>query len=407
MSLSFEKKKPSGPLSVARARFAAAMVLLFSASTAWARVRWNFETPVTSTAHEIFHLQNLIFGVCVAIFVVVFGIMFYSIFAHRKSKGHKPATFHQSTTIEIIWTAIPFLILVAMAVPATATLLKMENTSGSALTVRITGYQWKWQYEYPAQGISFFSNLSTPTAQIENQEPKNKHYLLQVDHPLVLPVGEKIRFLITSKDVIHSWWVPSFAVKTDAIPGFMNQSWTKIQVPGTYRGQCTELCGLGHAFMPVVVKAVSQEDFAKWVAAQKALMVASAADATKTWTEADLLGHGKTVFAANCAACHQITGQGIAGTFPPLAGGKKFSAAASMMQKLRHRGFLTRGDRIVMGPVKNHLRIVLQGIPGTPMPSFASQLNDTDIAAVVTYERNSFGNHTGDVIEPSQVAALR
>ncbi len=407
MSLSFKKKKPSRPLNAAWARFAAAMALLLGVGTASARVRWNFQTPVTPMAHQIFHLQDIMFGVCVVIFVLVFGVMFYSIFAHRKSKGHKPATFHQSTTIEIIWTAVPFLILVAVAVPATATLIKMENTSDSALTVRITGYQWKWHYTYPAQGIGFFSDLSTPVAQIENQEPKGKHYLLQVDHPLVLPVGEKIRFQITSKDVIHSWWVPSFGVKTDAIPGFINQSWTEIDVPGTYRGQCTELCGMGHAFMPIVVKAVSQKDFQKWVTAQKALMVASAAGSGKTWTEAALLSHGKTVFAANCAVCHQMTGQGVPGTFPPLSAGKKFSAAPAMLQQLRGRGFLTKDGRIVMGPVKNHLSIVLQGIPGTPMPSFAGQLNDADIAAVVTYERNSFGNHTGDVIEPSQVAAVR
>ncbi|MHB8347573.1 MAG: cytochrome c oxidase subunit II [Acidiferrobacterales bacterium] len=407
MSLSFKNRKSSRPRTVAWARFAAALATLLGAGTASAGIRWNFQTPVTPMAHQIFHLQNIMFGVCVAIFVLVFGVMFYSIFAHRKSKGHKPATFHQSTTVEIIWTAVPLLILVAIAVPATATLVKMENTSDSALTVRITGYQWKWHYSYPAQGIGFFSDLSTPVAQIENQAPKNKHYLLQVDHPLVLPVGEKIRFQITSGDVIHSWWVPSFGVKTDAIPGFINQTWTEIEVPGTYRGQCTELCGMGHAFMPVVVKAVSQKDFQKWVTAQKALMVASAAGSTKTYSEADLLSHGKTVFAANCAACHQITGQGIPGTFPPLSAGRKFSATPAMLTQLRSRGFLTKGGRIVMGPVKNHLGIVLHGIPGTPMPSFAGQLSDTDIAAVVTYERNSFGNHTGDIIEPSQVAAVR
>ncbi len=407
MSLSFKNEKSSGLLTVARARFAAAMALLLGAGPASAGIRWNFQTPVTPIARQIYHLQDLMFGVCVVIFVIVFGVMFYSIFAHRKSKGHKPATFHQSTTIEVIWTVIPFVILVAVAVPATATLLKMENTSHSALTVRVTGYQWKWHYDYPAQGIGFFSDLSTPVAQIENQEPKDRHYLLQVDHPLVLPVGEKIRFQITAKDVIHSWWVPSFGVKTDAIPGFVNQSWAEIDVPGTYRGQCTELCGMGHAFMPVVVKAVSQADFKKWVAAQKALMVASAAGDNTTWTKADLLSHGKAVFVANCSACHQINGQGIAGTFPPLSAGKPFSAAPAMLQKLRHRGFLTAGGHVVMGPVKNHLRIVLHGIAGTPMPSFSGQLSNSDIAAVVTYERNAFGNHTGDVIQPAQVAVLR
>lgn len=400
-------KRLSGAATLFKARLIAGVGLLLFAGVAAADYAVNFPTPVTPIAQDIYSLQNQILMICAGIFVVVFGFMFYSIFAHRKSRGYKPAKFHESTTVEVIWTAIPFLILVAMAIPSTATLLKMEDTSNSDLTVKITGYQWKWQYEYPDQGISFFSNLSTPVPEIENQAAKDKHYLLEVDNPLVLPVGKKVRFLITANDVIHSWWVPSFGVKTDAIPGFVNETWTKIDAPGTYRGQCTELCGKDHGFMPIVVKAVSQDDFDKWVSAEKAQMVASAADSSKTWTKSDLLAQGEKVFASNCAACHQATGLGMSGTFPPLSAGKTFSASAELLKNLRSRGFLGKGNRIVMGPVKNHLDIVMNGIPGTAMQAFAKQLSDSDIAAVITYERNSFGNRTGDVIQPSQVKALR
>ncbi len=405
--MSISIKRLTGPATLTWARLIAGIGLLLFAGVAAADYAMNFPTPVTPTAKEIYNLQNIILVICAVIFVVVFGFMFYSIIMHRKSRGYKPAQFHESTTVEIIWTAIPFLILVGMAIPSTATLLKMEDTSKAALTVRITGFQWKWQYEYPDQGISFYSNLSTPTPEIENQAPKDKHYLLEVDHPLVLPIGEKVRFLITADDVIHSWWVPAFGVKTDAIPGFINESWAKIDVPGTYRGQCAELCGKDHGFMPIVVKAVSQEDFVKWVSDQKAQMVASADDTSKIWTKSELLAQGEKVFTANCAACHQATGTGMPGTFPPLAGGKTFSASAELMQNLRERGFLTKNNRIQMGPVKNHLDIVMNGIPGTAMQAFGKQLSDSDIAAVITYERNSFGNHTGDLIQPSQVKALR
>ncbi len=405
--MSISIKRLTGPATLTWARLIAGIGLLLFAGVAAADYAMNFPTPVTPTAKEIYNLQNIILVICAVIFVVVFGFMFYSIIMHRKSRGYKPAQFHESTTVEIIWTAIPFLILVGMAIPSTATLLKMEDTSKAALTVRITGFQWKWQYEYPDQGISFYSNLSTPTPEIENQAPKDKHYLLEVDHPLVLPIGEKVRFLITADDVIHSWWVPAFGVKTDAIPGFINESWAKIDVPGTYRGQCAELCGKDHGFMPIVVKAVSQEDFVKWVSDQKAQMVASADDTSKIWTKSELLAQGEKVFTANCAACHQATGTGMPGTFPPLAGGKTFSASAELMQNLRERSFLTKNNRIQMGPVKNHLDIVMNGIPGTAMQAFGKQLSDSDIAAVITYERNSFGNHTGDLIQPSQVKALR
>jgi len=373
--------KYSGPAT--RNSLIAGIALLLVSNLASAEYGLNFQKPVTAIGHEVYHLHMLIMMVCVVIGIVVFGAMFYSIFMHRKSRGHKAATFHESTTIEIIWTAIPFLILVGMAIPSTATLIKMYDDSAADLTIKITGYQWKWQYEYPEQGISFFSNLSTPRDQIENKAAKDEHYLLEVDNPLVLPVGKKVRFVVTGNDVIHSWWVPQLTIKRDAIPGFINDSWARIDEPGTYRGQCAELCGKDHGFMPIVVQAVSDDDFKKWASVKKAEMVASAADSKKVWTKDELMKHGEKVY-QTCAACHQPTGLGLPGVFPAL-----------------------KGSKIATGPVAAHLNIVMHGKPGTAMQAFASQLSDADIAAVVTYERNAFGNNTGDIVQPSQVKALR
>jgi cytochrome c oxidase subunit 2 len=375
--------KCSGPAARNSLIAGIASALLLVSNLASANYAVNFQKPVTAVAAEVYHLHMLIMMVCVGIGIVVFGAMFYSILMHRKSRGHKAATFHESTTIEIIWTAIPFLILVSMAIPSTAALIKMYDDSAPDLTIKITGYQWKWQYEYPEQGIKFFSNLSTPRDQIENKAPKDANYLLEVDNPLVVPVGKKIRFVVTGNDVIHSWWVPALAIKRDAIPGFINDSWTRVDEPGTYRGQCAELCGKDHGFMPIVVKAVSDDEFQKWTSVKKAEMVASAADSNKVWTKDELMKHGAQVY-QTCAACHQPTGLGLPGVFPAL-----------------------KGSKIVNGPVAGHLNIVMHGKPGTAMQAFANQLSDADIAAVVTYERNSFGNHTGDVIQPSQVKALR
>jgi cytochrome c oxidase subunit 2 len=373
--------KCSGPAK--RISLMSGIALLLVSTFASAEYGLNFQKPVTSVGGEIYNLHMLIMMVCVGIGIVVFGAMFYSIVMHRKSRGHKAATFHESTTIEIIWTAIPFLILVGMAVPSTATLIKMYDESASDVTIKITGYQWKWRYEYPDQDISFFSSLSTPRDQIENKAAKGKEYLLEVDNPLVVPVGKKVRFVLTANDVIHSWWVPQLAVKKDAIPGFINEAWTRVDEPGTYRGQCAELCGKDHGFMPIVVQAVSDEDFKKWASVKKAEMVASAADTGKTWSKDELMKRGEKVY-AQCAACHQPTGLGLPGVFPAL-----------------------KGSKIATGPVAGHLNIVMHGKPGTAMQAFAGQLNDADIAAVVTYERNAFGNNTGDVVQPSQVKALR
>jgi len=379
MSMTFVKRLP-GLLS----RLVLGLGLWLAVPAAFAEYGLNFPKPVTHIAHKILELHNLIIIICVVIFVVVFGFMFYSIYAHRKSRGHKAAQFHENTTLEVIWTIIPFVILVSMALPSTATLIEMSDTSKSDLTVKITAYQWKWKYDYPDQDFGFFSTLATPRDQIENKAKKNEHYLLEVDNPLVLPVGKKVRFLVTANDVIHAWWVPQLGVKRDAIPGFMNEMWTQIEEPGTYRGQCAELCGKDHGYMPIVVNAVSTDDFTKWVASQKDKAAADSAGGSKTWSQAELMDHGKKIYASTCAACHGAEGKGIPGVFPAIAGSK-----------------------IATGPVAAHLNIVLHGKPGTAMQAFQSQLKDADIASVVTFERNSFGNKAGDSVQPSQVKALR
>lgn len=360
------------------------ITLFLHASLAVAEYGLNFPTPVTAIAHEVYGLHMLIMWICVVIGVLVFGAMFYSIFAHRKSRGHKAAKWHESTTVEIIWTAVPFLILVGMAIPSTATLLKMEDTKTNAdMVVHITGYQWKWKYEYPGQDVSFFSTLSTPREQIENKAPKGKDYLLEVDNPMVIPVGKKVRLVLTANDVIHAWWVPQLGVKKDAVPGFINEMWTKVDQPGTYRGQCAELCGKDHGFMPIVVQAVSEEDYGKWISARKSEAQASAADAGKTMSKDDLMKRGEKVY-AQCVACHGDKGQGIPGVFPALTGSK-----------------------LTKGPVDAHIAIVMKGKPGTAMQAYAGQLNDADLAAVVTFERNALGNSTGDVVQPAQIKAKR
>ena len=362
--------------------------LWLAAPAVFAEYALNFQKPVTPVAHKILELHNMILLICVIIFVIVFGVMFYSIFAHRKSRGYKPAKFHDNATLEVVWTVIPFLILVSMAIPSTATLLEMSDTSKSDLTVKITGYQWKWKYEYPDQDVSFFSTLATPRDQIDNKTAKGEHYLLEVDNPIVVPVGKKVRFLVTANDVIHSWWVPQLGVKKDAIPGFINEFWTRVDETGTFRGQCAELCGKDHGFMPIVVNAVSPEDFTKWVAMQKNKAAAESAGGAKTWSKDELMEKGKKVYAATCAACHGPEGKGIPGVFPAL-----------------------EGSKVATGPVDEHIKTVLHGRAtgkfSAQMPAFAAQLSDTDAAAIVTFERNALGNKAGDVVQPSQVKALR
>ena len=360
----------------------AAWVAALLPTTARAELEWNLQPPVTPMASQMFDLHSYIFWICVAIFILVFGVMFYSIFKHRKSVGHQAAQFHENTTVEIVWTVIPFLILLFMAWPATKTVLAMKDTSAPDLTIKITGYQWKWGYDYVQDGFGFYSNLATPLSQIENREQKGPNYLLEVDNPMVVPVDSKVRLVITANDVLHSWWIPAFGVKQDAIPGFVRDTWFRADKVGTYRGQCVELCGKEHAFMPIVVEVKSKEDYAKWVGDQKQKLAVAADDPGKAWTGPELMAKGATVYAANCAACHQANGKGVAGAFPALDGSK-----------------------VVTGPPQDPIHIVLNGKPGTAMPAW-KQLSDADIASVVTYTRNSWGNKSGEVM-PAAVKAAR
>ncbi|WP_028229998.1 cytochrome c oxidase subunit II [Paraburkholderia mimosarum] len=344
----------------------------------------NFQPPVTRIASELYSLHMMMLLLCTVIFIGVFGVMFYSIYAHRKSKGHKAAHFHESTTVEIIWTVVPFIIVVLMALPATKAVVAMKDTSNADLTVKVTGYQWKWGYDYvkgPGEGINFLSTLSTPRSEVNNRVPITDTYLQEVDNPLVVPVNKKIRIITTANDVVHSWYVPAFGVKQDAIPGFVRDTWFKADKVGTYRGFCTELCGKEHAFMPVVVEVLSDDDYAKWVQTQKAKMAAANDDPNKTYTLAELKERGEKVYTSTCAVCHQPTGKG-AGAFPALDGSK-----------------------VANGPLAQHVSIVLQG--KNAMPSWAPTLNDVEIASVITFERNSWGNHTGDVLQPRQVTDAR
>ena len=361
---------------------AAAAALFAAPAAAYAAWEWNLQTPVSAIARQQYELHAFIFWICVVIFVGVFGVMFYSLFRHRRSAGHQAEQFHENTVVEIVWTVIPFLILLFMAWPATKTILAMKDTGASELTIKVTGYQWKWGYDYLQDGFGYYSNLSTPLAQIENREPKGPNYLLEVDRPMVVPVDTKVRVLITAGDVIHAWWVPTLGVKQDAIPGFVRDSWFRAEKVGTFRGQCAELCGKEHGFMPVVVEVKSKDDYAKWVAGQKQKVAAAADDPSKPWDDKALVARGEKVFAANCAACHQANGKGVAGAFPALDGSK-----------------------LVQGPVADQLALVLNGKTGTAMASFR-QLSDADLASVITYTRNAWGNKAGP-LQPAQVAAAR
>ena len=351
--------------------------------TALAAREWNLQAPVTPIARQMYDLHTFIFWICVVIFVAVFGVMFYSIFKHRKSVGHEAHQFHENTTVEIVWTVIPFLILLFMAFPATKTILAMKDTTAPDMTVKITGYQWKWNYDYLQEGFGFYSNLATPLAQIENRAPKGEHYLLEVDNPMVVPVDTKVRVLITAGDVLHAWWVPAFGVKQDAIPGFVRDSWFKAEKTGIYRGQCAELCGKEHGFMPIVVEVKSKDDYAKWVAEQKKKVAAAADDPHRGWDVKDLVAAGEKVFAGNCAACHQANGKGVPGAFPALDGSK-----------------------VVNGPKADQIALVLNGKAGTAMVAW-KQLSDADLAAVITYTRNSWGNKTGEAVQPAEVKVAR
>ncbi|MDK8462423.1 cytochrome c oxidase subunit II [Marinobacter sp. SS13-12] len=340
----------------------------------------NMSPGVTGTSNEIFSLHMTILWICVVIGVVVFGIMFWSIFAHRKSSGRKPANFHENTLVEILWTIIPLVILVVMAIPATATLVDMYDTSEADVDIKVTGYQWRWKYDYINDDFGYFSNISTSDDEIYNRTAKSENYLLDVDNPMVVPVGAKIRLLLTANDVIHSWWVPEFGVKKDAIPGFVNEAWTRVDEPGIYRGQCTELCGVKHGFMPVVVKAVPQDEYDAWVAEQKEAAQRERELTEKDWTLEELMVRGEKAYASACASCHQADGSGAPPAFPAL-----------------------KGSQIALEDMDAHLDIVVNGVSGTAMQAFGGQLSEVDLAAVITYERNAWGNNTGEMITPKEV----
>lgn len=356
------------------------LLLLALSGTVSAGWTYNMPRGVTEISRSVFDLHMLIFWICVVIGIIVFGIMFWSMFMHRKSRGAVPAKFHENVGVEVLWTVIPLLILVGMAVPATKTLIEIYDAEEADIDILITGYQWRWQYSYLGEDVAFMSNMTTPREEINNLTAKNEHYLLEVDEPLVVPVGKKIRFLITAADVIHSWWVPALAVKRDAIPGFVNEAWTRIEEPGIFRGQCTELCGRDHGFMPVVVEAKTQEDYDIWLAEKKEAAALEAELREKDWTLDELMERGQQVYSRACAACHQPGGEGLPPMFPAL-----------------------KGSDMALNDIPAHIDIVVNGKPGTSMAAFGAQLSETDIAAVITYERNAWGNDTGELVVPLDI----
>ena len=358
-------------------------VLAFLAPLAAAQNQVNMSPGVTEIGADIFELHMLIMWICVVIGVAVFAVMFYSIYAHRKSKGHQASQFHESTKVEVAWTVVPFIILIAMAVPATSTLLEVYDNDEAELDILITGYQWKWKYEYleeSGEPVTFFSNLATSQEEIYNTDKKGDNYLLEVDEPLVIPTNTKVRFLITANDVIHSWWVPELAVKRDAIPGLFTAAWAKTDQPGVYVGACTELCGKDHSRMPVVVEVKEEAEYDAWLAAKKEEAIVYQSTIGKQWSNEELMTKGEAVYAVSCAGCHQAAGEGIAGIFPSLV-----------------------GSPIVTGPMEDHIGLLINGVAGSAMQSFADQLSEVDIAAVIHYKRNSWGNDMGDMVQPIDV----
>jgi cytochrome c oxidase subunit II len=366
--------------------------------------KYNMPEGVTAVSHDIYQLHMLIFYICMAIGFGVFAVIVFIMVKHRKSRGVVPAQFHSNTTIEVVWTVIPLLILMAMAVPSTLVMIRANDASKPDINIKVVGFQWKWKYEYLDEGIKFFSALSTPPEQYLNHEEKQRWYLLEVDHPLVVPVKKKVRLLITSNDVNHSWWVPEFGVKKDAIPGLINEAWFKVEKPGTYRGQCTELCGMRHGYMPIVVVAKAEQDYQDWLSEQKTGKPVIRAGRVRhhsslaienvaiVWDKAKLLEKGKTVYNRACSVCHQSSGVGMPPAFPALVGSK-----------------------VVTGPVADHVHIVFHGKPGTAMQAFSEQLSDEEIAAVITYQRHAWGNadkgrhgaNAGGIVLPKEIKEKR
>ena len=388
-------KQGTGMLNICKAIITFFVITISQTARASADAwQMNMFKGVTPVSQDIYNLHMIAMLICAMIGIVVFGVMFYSLLYHRKSRNYKAASFHDNNRLEIVWSIIPFLILVGLAIPATKVLIHMDDSKRSDLTIKIVGSQWKWQYQYLDQGISYFSNSSTPYAQLHNEQPKGEWYLLEVDKPLVLPINKKIRFLVTSTDVVHSWWVPELGVKRDAIPGFMHEAWARITKPGTYRGQCAELCGINHGFMPIVVQAVSQKEFDQWLVEQPKIKD-DYSDSVSTLDEAlpdqpnltrkELMTRGKEKYNEACSACHKADGKGLPPLFPAL-----------------------KGSSVAVGkPISRHIEMILNGVPGSAMQAYRDQLSDEDIAAIATYERNAWENNTDDEIQPNDVAKVR
>lgn len=378
-----------GGCSVKKAKQLIACVILMAMSLESAQAAYdlNLKQGVTQISHDVYDLHMLILWICVFIGIAVFGAMFYSIYYHRKSRGHVASQFHESTKIEILWTIIPTLILVGMAIPATKTMMELNDVQDADMSIKVTGWQWKWEYEYLDTGVHFFSSLDEASNRARQLgsgiDPRSvPHYLLNVDNPLVIPVKKKIRFLFTAADVLHSWWVPDLGWKKDTIPGFINEAWTYVEKPGTYRGQCTELCGKDHGFMPIVVIAMEQVDYDNWVAEQKGLVAETNAAAEKEWSKDELIAKGESVYQNNCASCHMADGAGMAGAFPALSGSK-----------------------LVNGDINSQIDLVYKG--KGMMPAFGQMLSEVDFAAVITYTRNALGNAVGDSVQPSAIKSLK
>ncbi len=349
----------------------------------------NLTRGVTDFAQKNYELHMVVLWICVVIGILVFSAMFVSIFLHRKSRGYEAAQFTHSTKAEIVWTIIPVLILVIMAVPATRALIHMEVAPETEMTIKITGFQWRWRYEYLEDGVDFISSLQADSNAARRLasgvDPETvDNYLLDVDKRVVIPVDTKIKFLITADDVIHAWWVPALGWKRDAVPGFINEAWTEVKEPGVYRGQCAELCGKDHGFMPIVVEAVSKEDYAAWVQSQQDQLAVEKREAERLWSLQELMDHGQEVYATQCATCHQADGEGLAPAFPALA-----------------------GSTVTTGPIEAHIKVVLDGVNGTAMPAWGGMLSETDIAAALTYTRNAFGNETGDLVQPRTIVRIK
>ena len=367
--------------------FAGLILMALGLGTAQAAYTLNLMEGVTKVSNDIYDLHMLVLWICVFIGIGVFGTMFYSIYHHRKSKGHKAEQFHENTMVEIIWTIIPTLILIGMAIPATKAMMELDDVQESEMSIKVTGHQWKWEYDYLDNGIHFFSSLDEASNKVRQVgsglDPRSvPNYLLNVDKPLVIPTKKKIRFVFTSADVIHSWWVPDLGWKKDTNPGFINEAWTYVEEPGTYRGQCTELCGKDHGFMPIVVIAMNEPEYNAWVEQQKAAVAAEAGSASKQWTKEELVAKGKAVYETSCASCHMPDGAGLPGTFPALT-----------------------GSPLVKGDINAQVKLVSEG--KGMMPAFGKMLSAVDFAAVVTYTRNGLGNSVGDSIQPSAIQALQ